>query len=88
MADFTHYRIYCETEAEWVGGGGQDSVYALATDGTYVYAGLSTDPAQVVRIAIETMGTSAIWTGEEGEGECQALAFDGQYQYCPNRQRS
>jgi hypothetical protein len=50
----------------------------LTSDGTYIYAGLYTSPAQVVQIDPTTMTVVAIWTGG---AYCQALAWDGTYIY-------
>jgi hypothetical protein len=65
----------------WTGDTGVNYCYALAFDGTYIYAGTYTMPAKVVKIDPATMETVATWTGGEGIAGCVALASDGTYIY-------
>ena len=65
----------------WTGETGENQARPLAFDGTYIYAGLNTSPAKVIKIDIETMATVDTWTGETGEDGCYGLAFDGTYIY-------
>ena len=46
----------------WFGLPGQNVCDALVYDGTYIYAGLATSPAQVVKIDPTTMTVVATWT--------------------------
>lgn len=59
----------------------QDYCYAVTSDPTYIYAGLYTTPAQVIKIDPQDMATLATWQGDEGQDLCCALTFDGQYIY-------
>ena len=65
----------------WTGGIGEDNCLALTQDTDYVYAGLETAPALVIKIAKATMTTSAAWTGGIGENLCFALTQDTDYVY-------
>lgn len=65
----------------WTGETGDDTCSALTQDADYVYAGLYTTPAKVIKIAKATMTTSATWTGATGENECIPLAQDADYVY-------
>jgi hypothetical protein len=69
------------TVAVWTGETGENYGNGLTFDGTYIYAGLGTLPAKVVKINPSTMTTVAVWTGETGEEECYSLTFDGTYIY-------
>ena len=65
----------------WVGATGEDYCRALTFDGTYIYAGLYTSPARVIKIDPSTMTTISSWTPPGGENLCSALTFDGTYIY-------
>jgi hypothetical protein len=52
--------------ATWIGASGQNQCYALAYDGAYIYAGLYTSPARVIKIDRMTMTTVGVWTGVPG----------------------
>jgi DNA-binding beta-propeller fold protein YncE len=55
---------------------------ALTYDGTYIYAGLFTSPATIVKIDPKTMTVvGSPWTGSIPAGFCYALTFDGTYIY-------
>ena len=69
------------TKAVWEGEEGHRYVRALTFDGSFIYAGLATDPPQVVQIDTSDMSTRATWTGDAGEGGAVALAFDGSFLY-------
>jgi hypothetical protein len=66
---------------QWNGAAGQGDCRAIVSDGTYIYAGLNTSPAQVVKIDPTTMETVLTWTGASGQNQCYALDFDGTYLY-------
>jgi len=65
----------------WTGVTGQNYCCALTSDGTYIYAGLNTTPAYVVKINPSTMATVSTWSGAGGQDSCRALTFDGTYIY-------
>jgi len=65
----------------WTGVTGQNLCRALTFDGTYIYVGLSTTPAYVVKINPSTMATVSTWTGSSGQNNCFGLTFDGTYIY-------
>ena len=56
-------------------------VYALAYDGTYVYAGYSTSPGIVDQIVPSTMTLNKTFTAVTGHDDVLALAYDGTYIY-------
>ena len=60
---------------------GENNCYALTFDGTYIYAGIATSPAKVIKINPSTMARVSSWTGQTGEDYCFALTFDGTYIY-------
>ncbi|GAI78593.1 unnamed protein product [marine sediment metagenome] len=64
----------------WTGVAG-DEYCCLTQDADYVYAGLYTTPAKVIKIDKSTMTTSAAWTGEVGENDCNAMTQDADYVY-------
>jgi len=65
----------------WTGATGENYCRALTFDGTYIYAGLDTSPARVIKINPNTMTAVSLWYGGSGEGYCYALTFDGTYIY-------
>src|SRR3972149_8695311 len=65
----------------WIGESGQNQCYSLAFDGAYIYAGLYTSPAKVVKIDPVTMTAVSTWTAPSGENYCQAVVSDGFYIY-------
>jgi hypothetical protein len=46
----------------WIGEVGQTYCYAVAYDGVYIYAGLYTSPAKVIKIDPATMTTVDSWS--------------------------
>ena len=64
----------------WTGEAGEEWC-CLTQDADYVYAGLETSPAKVIKIAKSTMTTSATWTGEAGDEYCSGLTQDADYVY-------
>ena len=65
----------------WTGATGEDNCFTLTFDGAYIYIGLNTSPAKVIKINPDTMATVSTWTGATGEDSCLALTFDGTYIY-------
>lgn len=57
------------------------AVTALDFDGTYILAGLDTDPGDVVRINPATMAEVDRWTGAAGETNVLSITHDGTYYY-------
>lgn len=57
------------------------AVTALDFDGTYILAGLDTDPGDVVRINPATMAEVDRWTGAAGQTNVRSITHDGTYYY-------
>ena len=63
--------------SSWTGGSGEDYAYALCYDGTYLYVGLRTSPAQVKKMNRSGMSVIATWTGATNQNLCYGLAWNG-----------
>lgn len=83
-------RISDMTEvARWVGDTGQNGTMDVIFDGSDIYAALSpysggppaADPAQVVKIAVDTMQTILSWGGAAGQTNAFCLAEDSGFVY-------
>ncbi len=74
-------------DSTWVGATGENLLYALVTDGTYLYAGGSKEymvsPAWMAKISLATLETVAVWTGGAGQTNAvNALYLDGYVYMC------
>jgi hypothetical protein len=65
----------------WTGEAGQHTIKALAFDGYYIYVGLDTVPAQVVKLDPSDMNVKATWVGMAYQTNVRALVFDGAHIY-------
>ncbi len=75
------------SEGTWAGVTDQNLLYALATDGTYLYVGGSmayeTQPVWMAKVRIATLETVATWTGEATQyNALNALYLDGYVYMC------
>ncbi len=59
----------------WVGGAGETLTTPTAGDRQYLYVGLDTEPASVLKLRRDTLRHVATWTAREGENNCQALVL-------------
>jgi hypothetical protein len=66
---------------QWTGQAGENDCRSLVFDGAHLYAGLGTNPAQVVKIDRSDMTTVSTWTGSEGEKDLRAMMFDCLFSY-------
>lgn len=69
------------TKGVWTGAAGQERCFALASDDTFIYAGLWITPAKVIKIDPATMTTVGVWTGAVGENKCSVVACQGGFVY-------
>ncbi|GAH24839.1 unnamed protein product [marine sediment metagenome] len=60
---------------------GENNCQAIFSDGSYLYAGLNTAPAKVVKIDLSNFTVVSTLTLAVGENNCQAIFSDGSYLY-------
>lgn len=66
----------------WQGAEGENGVNSLILVGDYLYAGLRTIPAKVIKIDLSNGSTLATWTATSTDIQyAQSLTFDGNYLY-------
>lgn len=65
----------------WAGAAGQNACQVLVYDNGYIYAGLATHPALVVKINSSDMSTLDTWEAPAGNAICFGLISDGSYLY-------
>jgi hypothetical protein len=60
---------------------GENSIRTMWSDGTYLYVGLVTSPAKIVKIQLSDLTKVTTLTLDTGEDSCVALWSDGTYLY-------
>jgi hypothetical protein len=76
------------TEKTWLGGEGEVLTVPTACDRRFLYVGLETEPARVVKLGLDagvplptTLQVYGTWEGYQGENYCRALTRDEDFLY-------